>query len=70
MKYLYNGGPEHVDINPADVLEVSISEKKNDSLTSLGMLCEIQQEIQSRNIINYSFCRLFPASGCSKFLPT
>ena len=28
MKYLYNGGPEHVDINPADVLEVSISENK------------------------------------------
>lgn len=28
MKYLYNGGPEHVDINPADVLEVSISETK------------------------------------------
>ena len=27
MKYLYNGGPEHVDINPADVLEVSISIK-------------------------------------------
>ena len=28
MKYLYNGGPEHVDINPADVLEVSIHQNK------------------------------------------
>ena len=24
MKYLYNGGPERVEINPADVLEVGV----------------------------------------------